>query len=457
MNMGFFNKTKILGCLDRPLHNSVTWNRVPVSGWVIPPNKVNCIEVSINNREQQKISMNTDSRPDIGMHFSRIANTEQAGFYGNVHLGSDEGRYEMEIRALLDGGDSYSLGKRSIFNSKNFFSQTPRFFHLGLTTRCNLSCKMCPVHVKEPTNREKIGDIGPLVLSRALTGLEASSKSVQRFFLADYGEPLLYPDIFKVISRVHEICPHASIHMNTNGVFLTGDMIKKIIDSDLNEISISLDAATKGTYQIIRRNGNFDRVVANLAKLVQMKKEYGKDTLQIHSGFVLLKSNIAELPDYVRLTGKIGVNLIVAIHPFGIFSGDAPELILEKNPKGNLYVPDVYMRIIRKAHKIAKQGNFQVSISSQQSTDPPFTPRFECRCHAASLPHVLPNGDVFPCGVLSAKSFEKISSIKPFGNLNNCSLEEIWLSAHYTEFRRAMFEGALPHPLCRQCTKYYNF
>ena len=211
------------------------------------------------------------------------------------------------------------------------------------------------------------------------------------------------------------------------------------------------------TYQKIRRNGDFDRVVANLGQMVRMKKEYGKDALKIHSGFVMMKSNIGELPDYIRLAGGIGVDLIIAIHPFGIFSGDAPELLLEKNSQGSLCMPEAYMKMIREAHEIAKKGRYPVSISSQQSTDPPFTPRFECRCHAASLPHILPDGDVFPCGVISAKGFEKNSSIKPFGNLNNSSLEEIWQSGPYTEFRKAMFEGALPHPLCRQCVKYYNF
>ena len=157
--MRFFDKNKIIGFLDRPLHNSITWFRVPLSGWFIPPGKVEYIEVSIDNCVQQKIPMNTDSRPDIGMHFSHVRDAGQAGFYGIAHLGPNEGRYEMEVRAVLHGGGSYSLGKRSIINSRKFITQPPRFFHLGLTTRCNLSCIMCPVHAKEPLNREKIGEL----------------------------------------------------------------------------------------------------------------------------------------------------------------------------------------------------------------------------------------------------------------------------------------------------------
>ena len=455
--MDFFFKHKVRGLLEKPLHHSTTWYRVPVSGWIVPPERVNYIEISLNDREPQRINLNTDSRPDVRVHFPRVPEIDRAGFYGTIEIGEQEGRYDLEIRAILKGGESYSLGKRTVINSKKFIAQSPRFFHIGLTTRCNMSCIMCPVHGRDPPQGKKFAEIEAPVLARAFEGLNAFSGSVQRFFLADYGEPLLYPGIFEVISRVREICPHASIHMNTNGALLDEEIIHKIIDSELNEIAISLDAATKGTYEKIRKNSDFDLVVGNLERLVRMKKEYGKNSLTIHSNFVMLKSNIEELPEYVRLAGGIGVDLIVAIHPFGIFSGDSSELLLEKNSEGGRSVPDNYMDIIREANRIAGKGNFPVAISSQQSIGPLFTQRFECRCHGASIPHILPDGDVFPCSVLSAKGFSKNSPVKPFGNLNEKTMEEIWQSAEYSEFRSSFFEGRLPHPLCRQCVKYYNF
>ena len=449
--MRLFGKKKIKSYLDKPIHNHMYWYKIPVNGWIIPPKKVQFIEVTINDCDKQRIAIGTDCRPDLQDVFPSIRDAAKGGFYGTIHLGDSEGIYEMEFRAKLEGGESHFLGKRKIINSKKVIVQPPTLFHLGLTTRCNISCTMCPVHNNEMIHANQFRDIEPPVLSQALKDLEENAKSIQRIILTDFGEPFLYKDIFEVIEQLHQICPTASIFVNTNGLMLTENIIQKIIDSHLNEISFSLDAVTNSTHEKIRKNSDFDTVITNLKRIVQMKREFGKNSLKILSNFVIMKSNICELSDYVRLTGELGVDLIVAVNPFGIFPSDSSELLFKGFPKEEIRDCS-YRDILKETRKIAGKQKYPLVIIPDHST----APRLDCRCYGASLPRIAPNGDVFPCSVFSVKGYEKDSNISPFGNLNTNSLQEIWRSEIYYQFRKSFYEGKLPHPLCQKCSKYYN-
>jgi MoaA/NifB/PqqE/SkfB family radical SAM enzyme len=108
----------------------------------------------------------------------------------------------------------------------------PVLAHIIPIRRCNLACTYCneydnyskPVAVEEMSRRiDKLADLGTSIVT--MSG----------------GEPLLHPELETLIARVRH---HGMISgMITNGYLLTADRIKKLNDSGLDHMQISIDNA----------------------------------------------------------------------------------------------------------------------------------------------------------------------------------------------------------------------
>jgi MoaA/NifB/PqqE/SkfB family radical SAM enzyme len=99
--------------------------------------------------------------------------------------------------------------------------------------RCNLSCKYCNEYdkVSEPVPTE--------VLLRRIDRLAALGTTAITF---SGGEPLLHPDLEKVIARVRRRGMIAGLI--TNGYLLTVERIRKLNESGLDHLQISIDNVT---------------------------------------------------------------------------------------------------------------------------------------------------------------------------------------------------------------------
>ena len=166
-------------------------------------------------------------------------------------------------------------------------------------TLCNLRCLMCPLTkgltrktgILKFENFKKVYDEVKFPYVN-LTGL---------------GEPLINPDIFKIINYARK--NKSFVKLDTNGMLLNEENIKKLIHSNPTFISVSLDGASKKTYESIRKGADFNLVINNLRNLVGYRNRIKSNT-EIHLFFVLQKDNFKELIDFIRLGNLIGVDSI---------------------------------------------------------------------------------------------------------------------------------------------------
>ena len=176
-----------------------------------------------------------------------------------------------------------------------------RPFHIYLepTTRCNLQCRMCSQAVSE---RPKL-DLG---FERFLTLLR-HFPYLQDLQLQGAGEPLLNPDIFKMIeySKSNDI----RVGLFTNATLIDPAVAKKIAGSGLDWINLSLDAADPGVYEIIRKGAGYEEVINNIKTLMAVNKKKGP---LVSIWFTAMKMNIFELPAVIRLAKDLGVRKVVA-------------------------------------------------------------------------------------------------------------------------------------------------
>ena len=118
------------------------------------------------------------------------------------------------------------------------------------SSKCNLRCSFCDLHSGRIKNVEKYKGVMSLELFRKfvdqMTTLNYKLKQLQ---IHGSGEPLLNKQIVEFIRYAYDKQIAESIRLTTNGTMLTPAILDKLMDSGVNEIRVSLDAADPELYQ----------------------------------------------------------------------------------------------------------------------------------------------------------------------------------------------------------------
>jgi len=83
------------------------------------------------------------------------------------------------------------------------------------------------------------------------------------------GEPLLNPSIYDFITYVAQ---RGRTSIITNGSVLTPEIVQRLIDAGIDQITVSFNGAEKGLYELMMGGLNFEQARLNLEKAVQMTR-----------------------------------------------------------------------------------------------------------------------------------------------------------------------------------------
>lgn len=144
----------------------------------------------------------------------------------------------------------------------------PRVMEFELSNECNLECVMCNGYFSSSIrkNREKLP---PSVSPYNDSFVDELEEFIPHLTDAKFlgGEPFMIDIYLKIWERILKINPKVRIHITTNGTFLNS-RVKKLLEGLKAGIILSIDSVNKATYQTIRVNGNFDKVMENLDYLL---------------------------------------------------------------------------------------------------------------------------------------------------------------------------------------------
>ena len=131
----------------------------------------------------------------------------------------------------------------------------PVCLYLETTNRCNLLCTTCPRTFEdlEP----------PADMSWELfTSIVDQFARIARVVLHGVGEPMMVRALPRMIRYLKDRGVY--ILFNTNGTLLTQRAGRELIDAGLDELRISLDAATPQSFALVRGRDLFARIVRNV-------------------------------------------------------------------------------------------------------------------------------------------------------------------------------------------------
>ncbi|MFX0196560.1 MAG: radical SAM/SPASM domain-containing protein [Candidatus Hodarchaeota archaeon] len=180
----------------------------------------------------------------------------------------------------------------------------PRSLGIEVTNSCNLRCIMC--HREVMTREVGFMDFD-LFKECARQGIEMGVKMIVPF---NYGESLLHPKLVDMVEYVKSLSKETLVKINTNGMLMAKEYAKALVNAGIDEITFSLEGCTKESHEKIAKGSNYERILANLMNLIDVKKENGKP--QIRVCMVRMEETASEMKQFIRkwrpLVDNIGIS-----------------------------------------------------------------------------------------------------------------------------------------------------
>jgi MoaA/NifB/PqqE/SkfB family radical SAM enzyme len=317
----------------------------------------------------------------------------------------------------------------------------PVCVYLEVTNRCNLLCETCPrtFEALEP----------PADMSWELfTSIVDQVPGLVRAVLHGVGEPMMVKNLPRMIRYLKERGVY--VLFNTNGTLLAPRKRREIIETGLDELRVSLDAAEAQSFLKVRGKNFFDRIVRNVGEFIALQREIGATSPRVSLWLTGLKETVDQLPDFVRLAARIGVGEVylqrLVFDDLGRGLARGESSLFEKTQQEE-------DEAIAEAQALGQ--SLGVAIDASGATEPGTSlkrsedkaPWSVCR-RPWSLMYFTAHGRALPCCIapFSARGYETYT----LGDATQQTLREIWNGKAYRDFREALIGDAPPKP-CQNC------
>jgi radical SAM protein with 4Fe4S-binding SPASM domain len=319
----------------------------------------------------------------------------------------------------------------------------PQNLYLEVTNRCNLKCRAC---ILFRGSWEPPRDMTCAELIRITDQLP----DLKRVALHGIGEPLLNSALPAIIRHLKDRNIH--VLFNTNGILLDDKKQNELITAGLDELRVSLDAASAQTYRVMRNSEKFDRIVDNLQSLVRRIHCLRASAPKLSLWYLGTRENISELPEFVQLAAFVGVKEVYLQRL--VYFQDDPGYGIATADKTLMEADAAARQYIRRGQNLAKRLGIEFSASGLASPLESIRPDSAKRSawqkclRPRMLMYITANGNVLPC-CLSPFSVADYPAII-LGNAFESTLESIWRGSRYRQFRKT-HQSDTPPGCCRGC------
>ena len=324
--------------------------------------------------------------------------------------------------------------------TRDLQASPPVCLYLEVTNRCNLLCETCPrtFETLEPPQD---------MTWEMFTSIVDQVPSVSRVVLHGVGEPMLVRNLPAMIRYLKDRGIY--VLFNTNGTLLNPRKFQDLIDTGLDELRVSVDAADRATYLAVRGKDFFDRIVRDVGRFTAFQKQAGSSTPKVSIWLTGLKETVQQLPAFVRMAAGMGVYEVhlqrLVFDDAGFGKARAENSLFEQTQAEE-------EQAIAAAQAVGDSlgvtldasGATEPGVSLKQQSDQPWA---TCR-RPWSLMYFTAHGRALPCCIapFSARDYSSYT----LGQASQDSLPDIWNGPVYQEFRRALMSEAPPKP-CQNC------
>lgn len=345
----------------------------------------------------------------------------------------------------------------------------PEFISISATDNCNLRCIMCPGHSGMKGPRLSVEQANSL-----FAGLETNRAHFgeTKFLDMTAGEPLLNTQLNEIFRNFKAAVPTGKISIISNATLPVKGRVKETFGL-CDRIGLSMDGATKETYERIRKGSVFDNVVRNVRDIAELKQN-GANCELLTIMFVAMDQNAHELPELIRLAKDVGVPAVFAQEveirttPF-LAEGDnmdfemppselrrymdeaqteADRLGIKFSPTNGLVERSMEKPEVEKDSKATVIASLVNTSSFEERVKFCHVPWFNSNRFNHNADGVRPST---VCCHMPAEGRHDIFNQK---DLRGMSINSIFNSNYYWQVREELLDGTLARGACRGCQYY---
>ncbi len=300
-------------------------------------------------------------------------------------------------------------------------------------SRCNFHCSMCKVS-EWPKGRR-----GEDMSLDAFKRMVDQQVGLVELKVQGLGEPTLQrDDYFAMIRYARD--RHIWVRTTTNASLLhLNDNARKLVDSGVNEIQISIDGADKQVFESIRRGAVFEQVVENCTTINALCAERGIERTKMWT--VVQQANQHQLSQLVDLAAQMGFRSMA-------FSLDLVDFGMQAWRERNDQVTVEHVFTRREAEALLAQAERHGihlafwSVTSKYQAPGKLCPWPFERAYVSSDLRVV------PCCIIGDPDICEVGSGEDF--------TAIWQGDALADFRRRHLDGNIPE-VCRGCYEAEEF
>ncbi len=195
---------------------------------------------------------------------------------------------------------------------------------------CNLSCLMCPFTAQRQNSVVAKAGFSSADLERLASML--FPRALQLVVGCSY-EPTLHKGFVEIVAlgKKHGV---PQVGLTTNGQQITADMMGRLGEAGLDEITISTHGVGRETYELLMAGASYDRLHESLAEINRARRNGVCSDLKLRLNYTVCHGNLHELPRLLEGFGPYEPN-VLQVRP--MFGRDYPEGLLSDDDL-NLYL-----------------------------------------------------------------------------------------------------------------------
>ncbi len=175
--------------------------------------------------------------------------------------------------------------------------------NLQIHYACNFKCRICDFWHNSYQTKPGLSVEQVEVLSDKLSQIGPQIISIGG------GEPLLHPDIEKI---VHVLAQKHFPVMICNGWFVTPQKARRLFEAGLYEISVSVDYADPQKHD--RQRGVLDAYLRAINALETLHQNRTRSSQRVHMISVIMDDNLQEIEPLIQLCAKMGITYLVTLY-----------------------------------------------------------------------------------------------------------------------------------------------
>lgn len=325
----------------------------------------------------------------------------------------------------------------------------PGYVQIEPVGQCNLRCEMCPIQFRKD---------GPPHGPPAFMAFDTFTRLLDQFptcrvlHLQGLGEPMMHPRFFDMVA--YAVRRGIRVTTNSNLTLLNADRAERCVSCGLDELHVSIDGATAQTYESIRIRAKLDRVLNNVDLLCKARAHFESETPHLQLVMVVMRRNLHELPDLVRLAHRYSMESVWVqhlCHDFGESTlpaayrpmrdwVEAETLLNEELPRIEHYFAE--------ARTTATALGVKLRVPRPRARSHPPGTSGPDRCDWPwQRAYVSYQGLAMPCCQVATP--DRMN----FGNMAERGVEAVWNSAGFEHFRSQLASDDPPE-VCRSCAVY---